>query len=260
MADKTKIEWADASWSPITGCSPVSAGCQNCYAQRMARRLAGRFGYPETPNHFDVTFHQDRLVQPLKWKKPRRIFVSSMGDLFHEDVEWNWQYKIFEMIMMWNHHTFMVLTKRPDMMQERLKTINFHLDRNYTGQLHPFKNLWLGATVEHPDYLWRIDELLKIPAAVRFVSVEPMLSEIDLRGHLYGYCPTHDFHSGFCDHSRCPDVQRISLIIAGPETGPNARWCSPEWMLGLYDQCKAAGVPFFDKRKNYLAREFPKGA
>ena len=248
MADNTKIEWADASWSPITGCSPISAGCDNCYARRMARRLGGRFGYPETPNHFDVTFHPDRLDQPFKWRKPRRIFVCSMGDLFHEDVEDNWINNVFNIMVdpMFgaNHHNYILLTKRP----ERI------LKGNYTDFSH-WPNLWLGVTVEHPDYLWRIEELLKIPAAVRFVSVEPMLEPVD---------GLHEFFKRAPPGKRRWDIFKerdkgLDWVICGPETGPGARECKPEWIEDLYEQCKAAGVPFFDKRKNYLVREFPKG-
>lgn len=117
MADKTKIEWCGATWSPITGCTPISEGCKNCYAQRMARRLAGRYGYPKAPNYFDVTFHSDRLNQPLKWKKARKIFVCSMGDLFHKSVEPIHRYRIFRtMILKADWHTYLLLTKRPEEM------------------------------------------------------------------------------------------------------------------------------------------------
>ena len=236
MADNTKIEWADASWSPITGCDPISAGCENCYARRMARRLGGRFGYSRYPNHFDVTFHPDRLDQPLKWRKPRRIFVCSMGDLFHEDVEWNWQYKVFEIMFINPDHIYLVLTKRPERMKNVLSDIWFHLGRNYPYADFPFKNLWFGVTAENQklyEERWIIAS--KISATVKFVSLEPALEHIDIDI----FAPWPDW------------------VIWGPETGPGKRPFKNEWAESVFEQCREKNIPFFDKRKNYLAREFP---
>ena len=237
----TKIEWCDETWNPITGCSPISAGCDNCYARRMARRLAGRFGYPETPNHFDVTFHPDRLDQPLKWKKPRRIFVCSMGDLFYEGVEDHQINSVFIRMVNTARHKYLILTKRPERMKDFISI--------GTGWRGMMENIWLGVTAENQQTAdERIPILLQIPAAVRFVSGEPMLEEIDLAPYLGGY---------YLGEQSLGRRSALDWVICGPETGPGARECKPEWIEDLYEQCKAAGVPFFDKRKNYLAREFP---
>jgi len=241
----TKIEWCDETWNPITGCTPISEGCQNCYAKRMANRLRGRFGYPED-EPFKVTMHGDRLHIPGDWKKPKKIFVCSMGDIFHEDVKWNWQFSILQIAASLKHHRFLFLTKRP---QRALHFLGgdggFHLQRQNLGDW-PFKNLWLGVTTENQK---RADErmpvLLQIPAAVRFVSIEPMLGYVNITDWLY-----KTLHI---------DKYRLDWVIAGPETGPGARPCKPEWIENLYEQCQEAGVPFFDKRKTgWIAREFPK--
>jgi len=242
----TKIEWCHETWNPITGCSPISEGCKNCYAQRMAQRLKGRFGYPED-EPFRVTFHPDRLDQPLKWKKPQMIFVCSMGDLFHKDLRrntgfgtsWERVCEIYEVMMKTSWHTFLILTKRPDNMGWFYK--------EWVNCLVEVRNIWLGVTVESSKYLSRIDELLKIPAVIRFVSIEPMLEPMYILKYL--------------KQPKTLDGRERSLlnwVIAGPETGPGKRTCKPEWIKHLYDQCQEAGVPFFDKtKKNWLAREFP---
>lgn len=289
---KTKIEWATDVWNPITGCSPISEGCKNCYAKRMANRLRGRFGYPKD-DPFKVTFHLDRLDQPLKWRKPRRIFVCSMGDLFHEDVPFEFIINIFGTMLKAKQHTYLLLTKRPQRAKEFMEVfLNICSELAYdkfpnseAAQIVPIEftktafaqnsimmqtmsHVWLGVTVEHPDYQWRIDELLQIPAAVRFVSVEPMLSRVKLdlfrctHGQIFHEKPTQNtcwcYDQGeYLTRWDCK-IEGINWVIAGPETGPGARECKPEWIEDLYEQCKAAGVPFFDKRKNYLAREFPK--
>lgn len=233
----TKIEWCDESWNPITGCSPISAGCNNCYARRMANRLKGRFGYPAN-DPFKITFHPDRLDQPLKWKKPRQIFVCSMGDLFHEEIEDHQINSIFLRMVNIDWHTYMILTKRPERMKDFISI--------GTGWRGMMENIWFGVTAENQQTADdRIPILLQTPAAVRFVSVEPMLERVN------------PFSGKYLDIN---NPQWIDWVICGPETGPGARECKPEWIESLYEQCKAAGVPFFDKRKNYLAREFPEGA
>ncbi len=242
----SKIEWCDVTWNPITGCTPISEGCQNCYAQRMANRLQGRFGYPAKPNQFDVTLHASQLGTPYGWtKKPRRIFVCSMGDLYHPDVKEAWRGIVYDRIrLVYPYHTFMLLTKRPENIQQ-----SFEAYKNKTIDSAWPKNqrLWLGVTAENQKRAdERIPVLLQIPVAVRFVSVEPMLGPVDLLGQE---------HIGRI-HSK-HEVERLDWVIAGPETGPGARECKPEWIEDLYEQCKAAGVSFFDKRKDYLAREFP---
>ena len=263
----TKIEWCDETWNPITGCTPISEGCQNCYARRMARRLAGRYGYPEAPNHFDVELHMDKIVNPPKWKSGKKVFVCSMSDLFHDLIPVKARSDIMDIIADQSEVTFLILTKRPSMMESCLRGASKKMIALLYEYLLPLKNLWLGVTAENQN---RADErmpvLLQIPAAVRFVSVEPMLGPVDLT-ELY-----YDFHDPARSYSlltgipydwdydqEVPEDRKDSLdwVIAGPETGPGARECKPEWIEDLYEQCKAAGVPFFDKRKKYLAREFP---
>ena len=235
----TKIEWCDVSWNPVTGCSPISAGCKNCYAARMAKRLRGRYGYPKD-DPFRVTLHKDKLDEPLKWKKSRKVFVCSMGDLFHKDASWAWQYSILSTIGYCSQHTFMILTKRPADMKTCISKFNYTL-----------RNLWLGVTAENQTTAdKRIPVLLSIPAAVHFVSVEPMLEPVDLNKREL-LCKT------WSDGGLTIGTY-LDWVIAGPETGPGARPCNPKWIEDLYHQCQKSSVPFFDKRKkNWLAREWP---
>lgn len=254
MADRTRIEWATTTWNPITGCSPVSEGCENCYARRMAQRLRGRFGYPED-DPFRVTLHFERLDQPLKWKKPRRIFVCSMGDLFHEDVP---EYAI---LAVWQKmgefhgldgqilpveqrpgHIYMVLTKRP---KRALDFLSCHYPRGFAR-----RNLLIGVTCENQKRAdERIPVLLQIPAAVRFVSIEPMLGPVDLSVKTFWDDPSAG----------------IQWVIVGGETGPGARPMAPVWARSVRDQCRAAGVPFFMKQmakkepipEDLMIREYP---
>lgn len=247
----TKIEWATETWNPISGCTPVSEGCQNCYAKRMAQRLRGRFGYPPYPyDPFSPTIHYDKIDQPLKWKKPRRVFVCSMGDLFHQGVEYHWQIATFSAMIRaaetGRQHTFLLLTKRPAEMQRFIKS------RDYERLRHnkPTDHIWLGVTAENQKRAdERIPVLLQIPAAKRFVSIEPMLGPVDL-GLYYGerfYLPTPDW------------------VIVGGETGPGARPMNPDWARSVRDQCQEAGVPFFFKKmskkepipKDLMIREYP---
>lgn len=227
----TRIEWADEVWNPVTGCSPVSEGCRNCYAERMSKRLAGRCGYPRD-EPFRVTYHQDRLEEPVKWKKPRRVFVCSMGDLFHEDVKSQWLCKIFTVIFENPQHTFLVLSKRVRRMSHALQFMGV----NYRAEL---PNLWVGVTVENQRTAdERIPFLLQIPAAVRFVSVEPMLEPICL-----------DKENDLSPWDCCAEwLEYIDWVICGGETGHGARPMDPEWARSLRDQCVEAGVPFFFKQ------------
>ena len=228
MMATTKIEWANKVWNPVTGCTPISEGCQHCYAARMAKRLAGRYGYP-SGDGFAVTFHQARLNEPLRWKKPRKVFVCSMGDLFHDDVPDDWIKQVFNSmvtdVLQPCLHTYMILTKRQNRMAE-------FFAKNARHGTKPWPNIWLGVTAENQARAdERIPILLSIPAAKHFVSVEPMLEPVPLYG--------------------------LDWVIAGPETGPGARECKPEWIQDLADQCSGANVPFFDKRKNFIRREWP---
>jgi protein gp37 len=230
----TGIEWTNRTWNPVTGCSEISAGCTNCYARRMARRLAGRAGYPAYPNHFAVTEHPDRLRMPYGWKKPSFIFVCSMGDLFHEDVSDNFIEDVFDVIIDNPHHIFQVLTKRPE--------------RIWRALTYDIENLWLGVTVENQEAAdERIPHLLKIEAPVRFLSVEPMLERVDILSYLLN-----------------PD--NIHWVICGGETGHNSREMEPWWAWDLLSQCHTTRTPFFFKKPGTAAnlnirypstREFP---
>ena len=248
----TKIEWTDETWNPVTGCTKISPGCAHCYAERMAKRLAGRFGYP-ADEPFRVTLHPERLDTPLRWRKPRRVFVCSMGDLFHKDVPDGWIYEILGIMALAQRHTFQVLTKRAARMYNYLSGFKGRTDImaaamciNENLRLHidteaiewPLPNVWLGVTAESQEAAdERIPLLLQTPAAVRFVSCEPLLGPIDL---------------GLVDENGGPnDFARLSgldWVIVGGESGPGARPMYPDWARSLRDQCQAAGVPFFFKQ------------
>lgn len=232
----TKIPWTDETWNPVSGCSPISAGCKNCYANRMSKRLAGRFGYPPAPRNFDVTFHPDKLDQPLHWKKPRRIFPCSMGDLFHEDVPDEWIDRVFDVIQSAWWHTFQILTKRPERALEWCCQ---------SGRM-PLPNVWLGVTAENQEQAnKRILILLQIPAAVRFVSVEPMLSEVNLTNQpWWDHRPEYDYWKAVYPWAR----KTLDWVIVGAETGPGKRPMNLDWARSVRDQCVRAGIPFFFKK------------
>lgn len=229
MSD-TKIEWAEKSWNPMSGCSAVSAGCANCYAKRMAQRLKGRYGYP-ADEPFRVTLHPDKLEEPRHWRKPRRVFVCSMGDLFHKDVHRDNILEVWDVMARAPQHTFMVLTKRPERMQ---RLVAEWLDHAMTISLiphtWPLPNIWLGVSVEDQKTAnLRVPLLLETPAAVRFISAEPLLGPVNLAG------PGWTTVAG-------------DWVICGAETGPGARPFDLDWARSLRDQCAEAQVPFFFKR------------
>lgn len=212
MAAKTTIEWTQSSWNPVTGCTKISPGCANCYAERMAKRLEA-MGQPNYKNGFQVTIHDHVLETPLKWKKPQTIFVNSMSDLFHEDIPDSFIIKIFNIMNQAYWHQFQVLTKR----SPRLKEMSPFL--SWAG------NIWMGVTVESPEYKNRIDDLRSTGAAVTFLSMEPLLAPV---GRL--------------------DLAGIHWIIVGGESGPNARLMEPQWARDIRDQCFANRIPFFFKQ------------
>jgi protein gp37 len=225
------IGWCDYTWSPIVGCSPVSEGCSACYAEAISRR----FGLPWGK----AVFKPERLGEPAKVKKPGRIFVCSMSDLFHEAVETEWRDAVYRTIEDCPWHTFIILTKRPEIAMRDI------LGQDLRRRLYP--NVWLGVTAENQARAdERIPILLRIPAAVRFVSVEPMLGAVDLTPYISGGLTGGGFLDG------------LSWVIAGPETGPKARLCCDSWLCDLAAQCYAEGVPFFDKRTPGIRREWPK--
>jgi protein gp37 len=206
------IEWTDSSWNPVTGCSKISPGCKNCYAERMARRLK-LMGQPNYRNGFEVTVHERMLSLPLGWRKPQVIFVNSMSDLFHKSVPVDFVERVFEVMCRAEHHRFQVLTKRSGRLRQMSPSLPWP------------ENVWMGVSVENPDYTFRIDDLRATGAAVKFLSVEPLLAPIpglDLRG--------------------------IDWVIVGGESGPHARPMKREWVIDIRNQCLEANVPFFFKQ------------
>ena len=216
MSDKSGIEWTDATWNPVTGCNKVSAGCRNCYAERMAERLQ-KMGAERYRNGFDLTLHEDVLEQPLKWKRGRRIFVNSMSDLFHENVPDDFIVKVFDVMKRCPQHTFQILTKRSERLAELGPWLNW------------CPNIWMGVSVENQDVHFRIDDLRHCGAAVKFLSVEPLI------GPLW------------------PRLDGIDWVIVGGESGPGARPLRWEWVSAIYGLCMICNVPFFLKQWGQLA-------
>lgn len=250
MSDKSRIEWTDATWNPVTGCSKVSQGCKNCYALRDWSRLAAPRPKPNiyTGRAFtDVRCHPERLDQPLRWTKPRRVFVNSMSDLFHEDVPLEFIQQVFTTMKLAPHHTFQILTKRPARMLDMLSRTDS--TERYEGVNEgPLRNVWLGVSVEDQDTAnQRIPLLLQTPAAVRWISGEPLLGPIDLRDWL-GNSPRSRVLELVKASEREVGWNGIDWVVAGGESGPNARPSHPDWFRSLRDQCQAAGVPFFFKQ------------
>jgi protein gp37 len=209
---KTAIEWTESTWNPVTGCTKISLGCRHCYAERMAKRLRA-MGQERYRNGFRVTMHRDQLESPLRWRKPQMIFVNSMSDLFHRDVPTAFIREVFQVMQAATQHTFQVLTKRARRMA------------SLADRLPWPQNVWMGVTVEAEEYCWRLDCLRRVPAAVRFVSLEPLLGPI----------------------RRLP-LDAIDWVIVGGESGPYARPLEAEWARSARDQCLAAGVAFFFKQ------------
>ncbi len=208
----SKIEWTEATWNPVTGCSKLSPGCAHCYAERMALRLRA-MGQPNYANGFAVTTHEHMLGVPASWRKPRIVFVNSMSDLFHESVPAEFILRVFEAIKDASQHVFQVLTKRSQRLAELAPDLPWP------------RNVWMGVSVENADYRSRIDDLRRVPAAIRFVSVEPLIApvgELDLKG--------------------------IHWVIVGGESGPGARPMERSWVTSIKDQCARVRVPFFFKQ------------
>ncbi|SIF58354.1 DUF5131 family protein [Mycobacteroides abscessus] len=253
MGDKTRIEWADATWSPVTGCTRVSNGCLNCYIERSTPiRIAGRkFDGEGIGSSLAVQLHPNRLDWPLRKRDGKKIFVCSQADLFHSDVPDEYIAKVFAVMALAPHHTFQVLTKRHDRMRSLLNSAYFlqavgrvwaeppsdwPLPRDWRVPVWPLPNVWLGVSAEDQKRAdLRIPALLHTPAAVRFVSAEPLLGPIDLHGDPIGK------DSVFW-------IGHLDWVIAGGESGPGARPMHPDWARSLRDQCVAAGVPFLFKQ------------
>ena len=242
MSDSSNIEWCDASWNCISGCTYVSEGCRHCYSARLTHRLAAmgqtaKYGGLTVLNkagdrHFNgkVRCHEDALDIPLRWKKPRRIFVNSMSDLFHRDVPFAFVDKVFRVISARPQHTFLVLTKRPERMEKYV-----------TGSVRRPSNVWLGASVEDQASAdARIPHLMRCPAAVRWLSVEPMLSPVDI----------------VCGR-RTPSPLAPDWVVCGAESGPGARPMELDWARRLRDQCQGYSIPFFMKQIVVNGRKVP---
>lgn len=214
MRDKTPIEWTDASWNPTTGCSHVSAGCEHCYAEALSLRFGWSSKPWTAPNAaVNIVLHPDRLDQPLRWKRPRRIFVNSMSDLFHARVPIGFIQQVLAVMADTPQHTYQVLTKRA------------HRLRRIAPQLEFPSNAWIGVSLENSEHLDRVEDLRAVPAAVRFLSCEPLLGPL---GAL--------------------DLVGIDWVIAGGESGPRHRPMDPAWVEEIRDACEVAGVPFFFKQ------------
>ena len=211
MSSTTSIEWTNSTWNPVTGCTRVSVGCDNCYAERLAKRLKC-MGNPRYTHGFQVHLHNDLLTLPLKWKKPRLIFVNSMSDLFHEKVPFDFIKSVFVTIQSTSQHTFQILTKRA----KRLAEISDSL---------PWPdNLWIGVSIENQSAVWRADYLRQVPASIKFISFEPLLGYLQL------------------------SLDDIRWVIVGGESGPYARPMDLDWARSLRDQCNEANVAFFLKQ------------
>lgn len=287
MSTGTSIEWTDTTWNPVVGCTPVSTGCLNCYAATFAARGLHQSYVGLTVRRKDklrdgekaktravfngtVRTLPEKLTEPLRWRKPRRVFVNSMSDLFHEAVPFEFVDRVFAVMALCPQHTFQVLTKRPERMAEYLNNwpagmsrghhIAYQLDQHgralvseprkqYDGsgptvQL-PLPNVWLGTSVENQAAAdERIPHLLRCPAAVRFLSVEPLLGPVDLGQWLR----TPEWRRLRAEHWKEPPVPEPGWVIVGGESGPGARPCNVEWIRSVVGQCKAAGVPVFVKQ------------
>jgi protein gp37 len=276
VAEHTKIEWTDATWNPVTGCSIVSPGCTHCYAMKLAgtrlRHHASRKGLTDETRagpvwNGKVRLNEAWLTQPLRWNKPRRIFVCAHGDLFHEKVPDAWIDKVFAVMALSPQHTFQVLTKRAERMRnhfgvgrERMQTRWLWAARDVLGDdadghipgAWPLPNVWLGVSAERQQEAdERIPHLLNTPAAIRFVSCEPLIGAIDLRGiNASGDGTVYNAVDGLRGVSllHVEPCAKLDWIIVGGESGPGARPMHPDWARSLRDQCEAAGVPFFFKQ------------
>ena len=212
MAQASKIEWTESTWNPVTGCTKISEGCAHCYAERMARRLHA-MGNPRYKNNFKVTLHHDLIEAPLKWNKPRLIFVNSMSDLFHKDIPLSFIKKIFTTMQEAHWHTFQVVTKRSERLAELAPKLPWP------------DNVWMGVTVESERYTSRFDDLASVPATVRFSSMEPLLS------------PITKF-----------SAKQLDWVIVGGESGPGSRAMQEQWVRAIHARCRAEQIPFFFKQ------------
>jgi protein gp37 len=210
--NQSKIEWTEATWNPTTGCTKISSGCANCYAEKMAKRLKA-MGTSKYKNGFEVTLHDDCLLDPYNWKKPKVIFVNSMSDLFHEGIPFEFIEKVFRVMNNNPQHIFQVLTKRAEILN------------TYSRKLNWTSNIWMGVTVEDIRAKSRIDYLRETEAAIKFLSCEPLISDL---GDI--------------------NLSKINWVIVGGESGPKSRQIKEDWVINIYQQCKKADIPFFFKQ------------
>lgn len=250
MGDNSKIEWTDATWNPITGCTKVSQGCKNCYAETLANRMWAT-QYPPNPDgsprkFTDIRLHEDRLDQPLRWTRPRMIFVNSMSDLFHEAVPDEFIRAVFTVMERAHRHVFQVLTKRAKRMFEFMQDWSAMPDA--TDKYVPASNVWLGVSVEDQDSAdTRIPYLLRTPAAVRFLSCEPLLGPVVLTPYLADEIWERDSDGTIVGQEFRPRND-LHWVIVGGESGPKARPMHPDWARTIRDECIWAGIPFFFKQ------------
>lgn len=224
MPTRSNIEWTEMTWNPVTGCTKVSQGCKNCYAERMARRLEA-MGSERYRNGFEITLHPDLLDVPRRWRQPRVVFVNSMSDLFHDDIPLAYIRRVFDTMHRCPHHTFQVLTKRSERLAELAPELPWP------------NNVWMGVSVESARVLCRIQDLQRVPAKIRFLSLEPLIGPLDAL-----------------------PLAGIHWVIVGGESGPRARPMRKEWVTSIFQQCRAARIPFFFKqwggvRKDLTGRE-----
>ena len=217
MASTSNIEWTDSTWNPVTGCTKISPGCKNCYAEKFAERFRGVPGHPYEQG-FDLKLWPERLALPLVWKEPRMIFVNSMSDLFHKNVPDDFIRRVFKVMMEADHHIFQVLTKRSERMMQWV---------NSSFKQKVPRHIWLGVSVENQDYVWRVRHLQKTSAEIRFLSVEPLLGPVELKSS---------------------NLQGIHWVIVGGESGPGARPMNPEWARLVKEACRENSVAFFFKQ------------
>ncbi len=249
MSEKSSIEWCDATWNPVRGCTKISPGCKNCYAETFAERWRGVPGHPYEQG-FGLRLVPEKLDEPLGWKKPRRVFVNSMSDLFQEGVPFEFVDQVFAIMAATPQHTYQILTKRADRMLQYLKEMeNDEKDMHrWQGETHaelqwPLPNVWLGVSAENQEYFDdRVEKLGLCPAAVRFVSIEPMLGAIDA-GNAFDVPPEGS------------EYGQINWVIVGGESGSRARPFEIRWARDIIMQCKAADVPVFLKQLGANAHE-----
>jgi protein gp37 len=212
MSNQSSIEWTDATWNPVTGCTQVSPGCDHCYARTFAERFRAVPGHPYEQG-FDLRLWEERIELPLSWRKPKRIFVNSMSDLFHREVPTVFIERVFQTMLLAPWHQFQILTKR----SRRLARL--------APQLPWPAHVWAGVSIETSQFAWRADHLRQVPAAVRFVSAEPLLGPLDSL-----------------------DLTGIHWLITGGESGAHHRPCNPDWIRKLRDRCQRRGIAFFHKQ------------